>query len=118
MLDVLNQDLLVRLDLEVSKIEQLNELVAGRSVSGLELMVVVMEPLILLEVDHASLGLDCTLETPEGVLVDEQVHLGVSGRVHCVGHENSGDAVVVEILVDQVHLKLSVQWEEACDITH
>ena len=48
----------------------------------------------------------------------EEVHLGVSGRVHGIGHENSGNSVVVEVLVNEVHLQLSVQGEETCDVTH
>jgi hypothetical protein len=79
---------------------------------------VVMEPLILLEVDKTSLSLYCTLETPKSILVNEEVHLSVSGGVHSVSHENSRDNIVVPLLVEEVHLQLSVKREITCEVTH
>ena len=61
---------------------------------------VVVEPLILLEVDEAGLGLDSALEAPESILVDEQVHLSVCCRIHGVGHENSWDVLIVPLLAE------------------
>lgn len=108
MFNILNEDLLVGLNLEVGEVEKFNQFVSSATVGRLELVMIVMEPLILLEVDKASLSLHCTFEAPQSVLVNEQVHLRICCRVHGISHENSGDDVVVPLLVDEVHLQLSV----------
>lgn len=114
----MNKNFFVGLNLEVSKVEKLDELVSSRAISRLELVMVVMEPLILFEVDETSLGLDSTFEAPQSVLVNEQVHLSICCGVHGVCHENSGDYIVVPLFADEVHLQLGVEGKVTSEVTH
>ena len=116
MVDVVDQNLFVGLDLEILVVttdlaegKELDNLVAARAVSRVELVVAIMQPKVLLEINLTRVSLSSNLEAVKHSSSNVQDVVGVARRQLMVSLKHTGHNLVVELLGDQVHLKLLLE---------
>ena len=81
-------------------------------------VLILMDPLVLLKVDFASVRLTWDLDTPQLLVENVEVHLWIDVWEHLsLGHDVWDDSVV-EVLVQQLKLKHLLDSHELCQVLH
>lgn len=125
LVDVVDEDLFVGLNLEVLVVtanlaegHKLDELVATGAISGVELVMAIVQPEVLFEVNFACVSLGSSLKTVEHTRLDVQDVFGVAGRQLVVSLEHRRHDLVVELLGHEVHFELLLEGKVLTDGGH